>query len=185
MRDRERGRPIGDRDAVTAGGDDDEGFLEADFAALGSPPANIDSSGVPGLDLGAGGGSFDPDLDEGSAGGLGTGLGATRGGPAGMSAGPAAGVGSSARAKLASISGVDAASDPAVERRREDGTDVNENRELASETAEAGNYATTSMGSDDPQDVESDIASVRQSDLGAASLGDARGPGAGLGGSRG
>jgi hypothetical protein len=180
MRDRDRGRSSGDLDHPTAGGEEGDGSGEAGLAGLGTPPANIDSSGVPPIDIGVGAGSFDPELDDGSAGGLGTGLGDTRSG----GAGGAAGVGSGASAKFATLPGVGAGLG-SMAHASGDEIDGNAGAGVATDEVKAGDLATTSMGSDDPQDVDSDVASVRQSDLGSVGMGDGKGPGAGIGGSRG
>jgi hypothetical protein len=52
-------------------------------------------------------------------------------------------------------------------------------------TPAAGDLAVTGAGSTDPEAENPEVASIEQSDLGGVRLGDGKGPGAGLGGTRG
>jgi hypothetical protein len=161
MTDRNR-RPRGERDHLT----NDEGHAGTDEigvnrAGLGSPPASIDESHRPDL--------FDIDAtplrpagpaeDPGTAGGLGSGLGDTREAP--FASRPVGGA------------GVGAVSAVAAE-------------EFETQSAETGaTRAVGSVGSTDPQEPDTELDGVAESDLGAVDISGAERPGAGLGETRG
>jgi hypothetical protein len=183
MSERERPPSSGRRDELAAG----DHAVEEDAinrAGLGSPPANIDRSHRPDLfDIGATKPPL-PDLldaDRGSAGGLGEGLGGSRGGFSSIPVG-GAGVGPEDGAAIGAVPGTAVEPNISLGGGTDTGVDNRSGYDVATD-AEEDERAIGFTGSTDPQDVEDESASVAQSDLGGVALGDARGPGAGLGAS--
>ena len=86
MSDRERSPSTGDWDNAASGGEGEDDGSEAGLAGLGTPPASIQSRDLQDFETTTASGteSRPGGADAGSAGGLGSGLGATRdGGTAG------------------------------------------------------------------------------------------------------
>lgn len=84
MSDRERSPSTGDWDHATSGDEGGDDGSEAGLAGLGTPPANIQSRDLQDFETttASAAQSRPGGADDGSAGGLGSGLGATRDGGA-------------------------------------------------------------------------------------------------------